>query len=227
MSYEEFREVGWYKFPTRDSPEIPASPFHAFRENPAINPLGTPSGRIEIHSRTVEGFGYDDCPGTPQWMEPREWLGSPKAAQYPLHVIGKHPLWRRHSSYDNVDTLHKYAKINGYEPALINPTDAAARGIATGDLVRVFNDRGQILCAAHVTTAVRPDVVIVHQGSWYRPAEPGEVGSIDHGGCINVVTRQDGTSQLAQGPVAHSNLVNVEKFDSEATPNDFAPIQPI
>lgn len=227
MSYEEFREAGYYVFPTQDSPEIAASPFHAFRENPALNPLSTPSGRIHIHSDVVEGYGYDDCPGTPQWMEPTEWLGSPMAEQYPLHMITKHPVWRRHSSYDNVDTLRETSKVNGFEPVTLNPADAEARGIASGDVVRVFNDRGQTLCGAVVTDAVRPNVVILQQGSWYRPQQSGTIGSLDAGGCANMLTRQMGSSQVAQSPVAHSNLVEVEKYDGEATPNDYAAVKPV
>ncbi|NIP72913.1 MAG: hypothetical protein GWO16_07715, partial [Gammaproteobacteria bacterium] len=56
----------------------PDTPFVAlgdFRADPAAHPLGTPSGRIEIFSETIAGFGYDDCPGHPAWMEPLEWLG--------------------------------------------------------------------------------------------------------------------------------------------------------
>jgi len=227
MSYEEFRDAGYHVFPTQDSPEIPASPFHAFRADPALNPLGTASGKVEIHSAVVEGFGYDDCPGTPQWIEPREWLGSAEAATYPLHVITKHPLWRRHSSYDNVDVLRELSKINGFEPVIINPVDAAARGIVTGDVVRVFNDRGQTLCGAHVTDAIRPSVVILQEGSWYRPAEPGVVGSLDRGGCANVITREGGSSRLAQSPVAHSGLVQVEKYEGDVQPNDYAAIEPM
>ncbi len=83
MSYDEFRAAGYHVFPTQDSPEIPASPFHAFRADPMTNPLATPSGKIHIHSDVVEAFGYPECPGTPQWMEPTEWLGSPMRREVP------------------------------------------------------------------------------------------------------------------------------------------------
>ena len=219
LTYEQFREQGVVEF---DLVGQPTNAFAAFRADPALNPLGTPSGKIEIHSDKIASYGYAECPGTPQWLEPAEWLGNATEA-YPLHLITKHPWWRRHSSYDNVDTLHKDSKINGFEPVLINPQDASARGIATGDMVRVFNGRGQTVCAAHVTADVRPGVVIVQEGSWFRPEEPGTVGSIDRGGCANMLTRQEGTSRLAQGPVAHSNLVQVEAFEA-VQPNDYAPI---
>ena len=46
--------------------------------------LGTPSGRIELYSETIDGFGYDDCPGHPVWLEPDEWLGGSRATTFPL-----------------------------------------------------------------------------------------------------------------------------------------------
>ena len=108
----------------------------------------------------------------------------------------------------------------------MNPDDAKERGVATGDVVRVFNDRGAVVCGAIVTAAVRPRVVLLQQGSWYAPAEPGKIGSLDRGGCANTLTAQRGTSQLAQGPVCHDSLVQIEKYGGKVKPNDYAPIIP-
>ena len=224
MSYERFKQVGYYELAIDETPYVA---FADFRKDPAGHPLNTPSGKIEIYSETIAKYGYADCPPTPQWMEPFEWLGSPKAATYPLHLITKHPIWRRHSSYDNVLELHDMSKVNGYEPVFLNPADATARGIKTGDVVRVFNDRGQVLAAAVVTGRVRARVVVLHQGSWYRSAEPGKIGALDRGGCANVLTSQRGSSQLAQGPVAYTNLVQIEKHYGGERPNDYAPIEPV
>ena len=72
-----------------------------FRADPVANPLPTPSGRIEICSETIAGFGYDDCPGHPVWLEPDEWLGGGPAARFPLHLISNQPATRLHSQLDN------------------------------------------------------------------------------------------------------------------------------
>ena len=56
-----------------------------FREDPLLNPLGTPSGRIEIYSKNIEKMAYDDCPAHPTWMEPVERLGGP-TTKMPLHL---------------------------------------------------------------------------------------------------------------------------------------------
>jgi biotin/methionine sulfoxide reductase len=223
LSYEDFRRVGSYKLPVQEAPTVG---FAAFRKDPKANPLTTPSGKFEIHSETIANFKYADCPGTPQFIEPFEWLGSAKTTQYPLHIINKHPKWRRHSSYDNVQSLHQFSKVSGFEPITMNPKDAAERGLVDGDVARVFNDRGSVLCGVRITNEIRPRVVMLQEGSWYHPAEAGHIGSIDAGGCANVLTAQRGTSQLAQGPVCHDSLVQIEKYTGIAKPNDWAPIAP-
>ena len=58
--------------------------------------------------------------------------------------------------------------VQGREPCLINPKDAATRNIADGDVVRVFNDRGQILAGAHLTDDVAAGVIVVSEGGWVR-----------------------------------------------------------
>jgi len=221
MTYDEFRKAGIYKLPVNETPYVA---FEDFRRDPKANPLKTPSGKFEIYSETIANYKYADCPPTPQWIEPFEWLGSTKTAQFPLHIVNKHPRFRRHSSYDNVQSLHQYSKINGHEPIYLHPADAAERGIATGDIVRVFNDRGSVLCGAMVTMNMRQHVVLIEEGSWYSPTEPGKPGSLDRGGCASTLTAQRGTSQLAQGPVCHDSLVQIEKYTGDARPNAYAPI---
>jgi biotin/methionine sulfoxide reductase len=85
-------------------------------------------------------------------------------------------------------------------------------------VVRVFNDRGACLAGAHVTDAIRPGVVQLATGAWYDPADPGHIGALDKHGNPNVLTLDKGTSKLAQGPAAHSLLVEVERFDGELPP---------
>ena len=124
----------------------------AFRADPAAHPLKTPSGKIEIFSEKIASFGYDDCPGHAVWLEPIEWLGSKTAERYPLHMLSDQPTDKLHSQLDH--SPHARAtKIKGRQPVTLHPDDAAARGIADGDLVRVFNDRGACLAARGSPTA--------------------------------------------------------------------------
>ncbi|VFS49395.1 Trimethylamine-N-oxide reductase 2 precursor [Budvicia aquatica] len=104
-----------------------------FRADPIMNPLGTPSGKIEIFSKTIEGFGYKDCPPHPSWLEPVEWKGSAKEGQ--LQLLTAHPAHRLHSQLNYAKLRELYA-IADREPITIHPDDAKARNIANGDLVQ-------------------------------------------------------------------------------------------
>ena len=144
---------------------------------------------------------YDDCPPHPTWLEPVERLGGPNA-KYPLHVVAQPPEGpAAQPALQHQRCATGYA-VNGREPCLINTKDAADRGIADGDIVRVFNDRGQILAGAKVTDAIRPGVMRVNEGGWFDPAEPEKVGSLDKYGDVNVLSIDIGTSKLAQGTSA-------------------------
>lgn len=182
-----------------------------FRADPVKNPLGTPSGKIEIYSNTIADFKYDDCPPHPTWIEPTEWLGGTKAEKYPLHVVSPHPQYRLHSQLDNT-VLRQAYEIGAREPIWINSENAKARGILDGDVVRVFNDRGSVLAGAFLTPRVRAGVVVLHEGAWYDPERPGEIGTPCKHGLINVLTLDKGTSKLAQGNIANTALVQVEKY---------------
>ena len=97
----------------------------------------------------------------------------------------------------------------------INPEDAAARGITSGDVVRLYNARGACLAGAVVTDAIRPGVVQLATGAWFDPLEPAEIGSLDKHGNPNVLTLDKGTSKLAQCCVAQTALVEVERYNGE------------
>ena len=181
-----------------------------FREDPLLQPLGTPSGLIEIYSKNIEKMGYDDCPPHPTWMEPAERLGGP-TTKYPLHIVACHPNSRLHSQLGGTKLNESY-RIAGREPGLINPVDAAARNLKDGDVARVFNDRGQILVGIKVTEDVRPGVMRVYEGGWYDPAEPTKPGTLDKQGDVNVLSFDLGTSKLAQGNTAQTVVADAEKF---------------
>jgi biotin/methionine sulfoxide reductase len=191
--------------------------FADFRADPEAHPLRTPSGRIEIFSEAVAGFGYDDCPGYPCWLPPREWLGSELAGRYPLHLLSNQPRSRLHGQLD-MGRVSQATKIDGREPCRMNPADAAARGIAAGDIIVLANDRGACLAGAVLTDAVRAGVVQMSTGAWYDPLEPGQTGTLDKHGNPNVLTRDHGTSRLGQGPSAQSVLVEISRFEGTLPP---------
>ena len=187
-----------------------------FRDDPLLNPLGTASGRIEIYSNDIAKMNYDDCPPHPTWMEPVERLGGP-TTRYPLHIASSHPKYRLHSQLCGTALRDTYA-IAGREPCMIHPADAAARGIRDGDVVRVFNDRGQILAGARISDAIRPGVIRVNEGGWYDPVDPREPGSLCRYGDVNTLTVGIGTSKLAQGNCGHTAVGDVEKYQGTPPP---------
>ncbi|MEU1980365.1 molybdopterin-dependent oxidoreductase [Nocardia sp. NPDC019395] len=188
-----------------------------FRDDPDRHPLRTPSGRIELFSRTIAEFGYSDCVGHPAWYPPREWLGSPLAQRFPLHLLSHQPATRLHSQLDYGVTSQE-SKIRGREPLRMNPADAAARGLHNGDIVRVFNDRGALLAGVRISDAVRPGVVHMATGAWYDPLDPADPVSLDVHGNPNTVTNDIGTSSLTQGPSVNSCLVEAERYDGDLPP---------
>ena len=183
----------------------------AFRTDPLAHPLRTPSGRIELFSETIAGFGYKDCPGYPVWGNRVEWLGGERTGQFPLHLISNQPKTRLHSQLDHAVTSRN-AKRSGREVMRINPADAVARSIEDGDIVRLFNDRGACLAAARLFDGIRPGVVELPTGAWYDPEDPDHGDTLEVHGNPNVLTRDIGTSKIAQGPTAHSCLVEVERY---------------
>ena len=185
-----------------------------FRKDPINNPLPTPSGKIEIFSQTIANFNYKDCPGHPVWLEQDEWLGSPLTKQYPLQLISGQPANRLHSQLDNGSESQK-DKILGREPIKINKEDAIARNIKNGDIVEVYNKRGKCLAGVIISSEVMKGVVFLAVGAWYDPIEDG---SFCIHGNPNVLTTDQGTSSLSQGPSAHSTLVEVKKFLKELPP---------
>jgi biotin/methionine sulfoxide reductase len=213
-SFEAFWSEGLIEIPP---PAEPAVMLKAFREDPEKHRLPTPSGKIEIFSERIASFGYDDCVGHPAWFEPAEWLGSPLAKRYPLHMISHQPATRLHSQYDH-GIVSRASKIQGREAMLMHPEDAAGRGIQDGDVVRVFNDRGACLAGVRLSRGLRRGVVILPTGAWFDPAVPGESGALEKHGNPNVLTLDKGTSKLTQGCIAHTALVEVERYRGELPP---------
>jgi len=165
---------------------IPEAPF-------AHGGFPTPSGRCEFFSARLVAQGMD---GLPDHLPNHELQGS--SAAYPLAMISPPARNFLNSSFVNVQSLRD---IEG-EPLLeIHADDARSRGIETGHMVRVFNDRGEYRCKAKVSTRARPGVVN-GLGIWWRKLGPS-------GTNVNEVTSQQLTD-MGRGPVFYDCLVEVE-----------------
>jgi biotin/methionine sulfoxide reductase len=212
--FAQFWEDGELALPTED---WDGGMVRAFRRNPAAAPLPTPSGKIEITSATIAGFGYADCPGHPTWMAPIDGAGSAAASHFPLQLIANQPATRLHSQLD-FGATSLAAKIKGREPVRLHPADAAARGITDGDIVRLYNGRGACLAGAVLSNALRRGVVQLSTGAWYDPQDPAADRPLCIHGNPNVLTRDAGTSRLAQGSTGQLTLVEIERFTGPVPP---------
>lgn len=203
---DELREVGYFQIPPDWIPPQ-ESRLVSFRTDPDGSPLRTPSGRIELYSKTIAGFEYDDCPPHPSWLPPAEWIGN--ANTFPLHLISNQPKTRLHSQWDHGETSMK-GKVDGRERLGMAATDAAARRLSDGDLAKIYNQRGACLAVVKIRDDLMPGVAQLPTGAWWDPTGPG---GMCKAGNPNVLTRDAGTSSLAQGPTAQTCLVEVEAYD--------------
>ncbi|MBL6457691.1 molybdopterin-dependent oxidoreductase [Belnapia sp. T6] len=200
--YDAFQETGLVSLAAHDRPNVM---LEAFRADPGAHALGTPSGRIEITSERIAGFGLPDCPGYPVWREPLEWLGGAGTDRHPLHLISDQPVRRLHSQLD-ASGYSTAGKRHGRELIHIHPEDADERGLADGDIVEVFNDRGRCQAAVCRTGQVMRGVVRLNTGAWY---DPDPVTGVEKHGNPNVLTPDIGASGFSQGCIAQTCLVQV------------------
>lgn len=193
--------------------------FADFRRDPENHPLKTESGKIVIYSERIASFGYADCPPHPMWLEPDEWHGNAQPEQ--LQVLSAHPAHRLHSQLNYTSLRERYA-VAGREPITLNTHDAKARGIADGDVVRVWNARGQVLAGAVVSDGIKPGVICIHQGAW--PDLDLAEGGICKNGAVNVLTKDLPSSKLGNGCAGNTALAWVEKYQGpELTLTAFDP----
>jgi trimethylamine-N-oxide reductase (cytochrome c) len=237
ISFEDFKEKGYFIVPMPENyKSTPALRwFYEGREcdtpdhfNPKRNTkkgkeLGTYSGKIEFVSRSLEKHLPDDNerPPLPRYIPSWEGYNSKLANRYPLQLITPHPRYSFHTQHDaNTSWLGEIpgSRVfkDGYywHPVRINPADAAVRGIKNGDIVKVYNDRGAVLCIAEVTERIRPGVLHSYYGSGkYDPLEPGSPVSIDKGGCVSILTPSRMLSKNVPGMAPNSCLAEIEGWE--------------
>ena len=225
MSWEEFNERKIYVIPCKkDALDLPPG-LRRFYEDPVNNPLTTPTGLMEFSSTNIEKFMPNDPerPVIPKWIEKGEThderLTSERAKSFPLLCMSNHGRWRMHAQCDDivwnreVETMKIRAKDGyQYEPAWLNPEEAAKRGIKHGDVVKVYNERGAVLCGAYVTERLIPNVCYVDHGARVDSIIPGE---LDRGGAINLITPTGMTSKNSTGMATSGFLVEVAKVADE------------
>ena len=221
MSWEEFSERKIFVIPCKENAiDLPPG-LRKFYEDPENNPLTTPTGKLEFTSTHIEKFMPDDPerPPIPKWIEKGEShderLSSERAKDYSLLCMSNHGRWRMHAQCDDiiwnreVETMKIRAKDGyQYEPCWLHPTEARKRKIEHGDIVKVYNERGIVLCGAYVTERLIPGVCYVDHGARVDSIIPG---LLDRGGAINLITPTAQTSKNCSGMATSGFLVEVAK----------------
>ena len=238
ISWEEFERKGYYIVPPPEEPYRRTPALRWFAEGRAcdtpdhLNPkrltekageLSTASGKIEFTSESLAQAipGDTERAPTPRYQPSWEGHQSALARKYPLQLISPHPRFSFHTHYDKharwLDAIpdHRIMKDGyAYWPARIHPEDAGARGIRDGDIVKLYNDRGAVLCAAVVTQRIRPGCVrSAASSAHYDPVVPGNARSPDRGGCVALLTPGRFISRNVPGMAPNSCLIEIEKWN--------------
>ncbi|MCL5736878.1 MAG: molybdopterin-dependent oxidoreductase [Actinobacteria bacterium] len=221
VSWEEFREKGHFVVPNDPNWHKHAVALRAFADDPECNRLSTPTGKLEFYSqRLAQHFpGDEERPPIPKWIERGpshdERISGDRAKLFPYLVVSNHPRWRVHSQHDDMQWLREIGTCKivgpdgyGYQPAWIHPVDAEKHGIAQGDVIKVYNERGAVLFGAYVTERIMPGVIYVDHGARWDPIVTGE---LDRGGAVNTITPRNTTSKNAAGMVTGAFLVGIER----------------
>ena len=189
--------------------------------------LGTLTGKFEFVSESMLYWAPDDEIRTPIARYKDSWEGhkSLSADKYPFGMISPHPRFDYHTHYQQhskwlweIPENRKVINGNPYLICRINPKVAEEKGIKEGDVVKLFNDRGQALCVAHITRRVNPETIHVYTSSGiYNPVELGKAGAVEKGGSINVLT--PGRLMGDYIPAMVPNSCNIDVVKAEADPN--------
>ena len=162
----------------------------------AVGGFGTPSGKCELYSEREGRAGRDPLPHyAPPHEDPQ--TRPDLAAKYPLQMLSPPAPAFLNSTFVNIDVLRAGA---GERTLEIHPHDATARGIADGQLVSVFNDRGRFRAKAVIADTVKPGVVVT-LGLWWRKYT-------DDGANCNATT-STALTDLGAGGTFYDNLVEV------------------
>ncbi len=242
ISWKDFLKKGYYVVPApkeemrdpvsyryfaegrpKDTPEV--SPLPADYTEKFGYGLQTQSGKLEFVCSSLKRFDPNDPERPVMTKYIPSWEGHHTKELYekhPLQLISPHPRFSFHTVGDGKDSIINDVKdhrvlVNGYYYWIvrINSRDAEKRGIRENDLVRVFNDRGAVICAAQVTERIRPGTVHSYEScAIYDPVgEPGY--SPDRGGCINQLTPSRAMIKKSHSHAANSCLVQIKSWKGQ------------
>ncbi|MEL7536522.1 MAG: molybdopterin-dependent oxidoreductase [Pseudomonadota bacterium] len=238
ISWEDFLKKGYYVVPAEDE-DLPRPVsmrwFAEGRKKDTPDPqplpsqyadefgygLQTPSGKFEFVPTVLKRneAAHPDRPALnryiPAWEGPNT---KDLAARFPLQMVSTHSRFSFHTNTDNTELTDQIKDhrvlIDGhyYWVLRMSATDAKARGIGHHDLIKVFNDRGSVICAADVSPMMAIGVVKGYEASanYQRVEVNGE--QLEVGGCLNSLTPERSQTVRTHSMSPNSCLVEIEKF---------------
>ncbi len=237
ISFRQMLKKGYFVVPPEHLDRMPGVDMRWFYEGrpkdlPEPYPLPAGYSGAYLHGLQTQSGKFEFVPNSLKRLHPNEdrppvlkyspAFEGPAAkelyARFPLQLLTAHQRFTFHTAQDGKSSAindildHRILK-NGhyYQIVRIHPRDASARGISHHDLVKVFNDRGAVICAADVTGRVAPGVMHSYESSANYQPLAGR-GSPDIGGSMNILTPD---RMQAKGTVASAGalcLVQVEKW---------------
>lgn len=218
-------EGKFYMSRTMDNWQAAPAGLKPFYDDASAMPLMTPSGKVEIVSEALAThFPDDDIRGPfPKWVEEsdehKERITSDRAKDYPYLLVSNHPHWRVHAQHDDIPWLREIetCKVTGpdgyaYEPIWVNPIDAKKLGLESGDIAKLYNERGGVLGGVRVSERIMPGVLYQDHGARVDTIVAG-MGGLDRGGANNLICPAAVTSPNCPGEVTSGYLVGIEKVD--------------
>ena len=208
ITFEYLMEHGFAKLHAGSEQYIPYSipvptPTEAAEGLPGTS-LGfrTGSGKVEFYSQRAKRDGHDPLPE--YRPAPESDIGSPKLARrFPINLLSPAAHHFLNSTFSNLESLQKGES----EPRIwVNTLDAANRGVESGDLLRVWNNRGEVKLRAVVGENVRSGVAWSPSLWWHRDSHD-ELN-------LNALT-SDSLTDMGGGSTFHTNLIQFEKISEK------------
>ena len=236
ISWAKFLKKGYYVVPPPADDDRPPVDMRWFVEGrdkdvPEANPLPgqyvdgflkglpTQSGKFEFVPSSLRRMEKFD-PARPAVNRYRNDKGDERVVRFPLQLVTNHPPYSFHTQTDgknsHVSMLDDHRlEVDGYRYWVlkIGQADAGARGLKHGDLVRVHNERASVICAADVSPMMMEGVVRGSESCAVLDLIPSQVGLVDRGGCLNLLTPARQMTKTADGIMPNSCWVEVEKWD--------------
>jgi anaerobic selenocysteine-containing dehydrogenase len=246
ISWKEFIKRGYYVVPAEKEKLRAPHPLPSDYSVEFLKGLQTQSGKLEFECNSLKRLKDPERPPVVEYVQ--SWEGPQSGdlfQKYPLQLLTPHVKYSFHTQGDGKDSFllnipdHRVKVKDWYYWIVrMNYADAVERGIKQHDLVKVYNDRGAVICAAVLTQRLPRGVASSYESSaLYEPmGEPGK--SVDRGGVVNLLMPHRSQTKSTHALAGSQGLVEIELWDgriehiSEAfarTPKETpvrAPLQP-